>query len=622
MIASRTLPLVLLALVACKDHSQVAVASAATLAARGLGDSAVTVRRILVDSGQFSPWSPSADGRLMSGLDYKTGNVVLRDMRTGDRRTLTTGADWLKTNVEGDAPIISPNGKLVAYAWQNGAPTYAYELRVVGADGTGERVLLEPNAAIVEEYPLDWAPDSRSVLADLYGRDGSTQLVLADAATNAVKVVRSFDWRGHGNAKFSPDGSWIAYDFQPDGQRDGREIVLLRLADGRESRVTSDAVPKGLVGWSASGDGVFYRTVRGESSTIWYLALENGHASGAPRLVRSDVWGAKLLGVAQGTLYYTLSDVRQAIYTIPVDLEAGRVLAPPAPAVTGTSMRGPAAWSPDGRQLAFVRVTDDQRLSLVMRDVVANDERVLPLRLQYGFAVKWTPDGRSVLVIARERNRWGSHLVDLTTGKTRLVSPIESPLGSGGYVDLSADGRTVYLTRNRPAPLDSGVVIAKDLASGAERELYRGSQVGGVTLSPDQSTLAFVRSAIVDVATTACCAPFGSQSRAMQLVTMPVGGGAPRVLYTGGVGPLSLNWSRDGSRIVFGGGERTGNEMSSHLSVVNVVTGQVQRLLSQQEQTGGPRLSPDGRHITFWNTVGGKTSELWAMENLPGGPRR
>ena len=83
-------------------------------------------------------------------------------------------------------------------------------------------MLLRPNAAVVEEYPLDWTPDSRALLADLYGRDGGTQLVLADPATGSVKVIRSFDWRGHGNTKISPNGSWIAYAFRPDAHREGR----------------------------------------------------------------------------------------------------------------------------------------------------------------------------------------------------------------------------------------------------------------------------------------------------------------------------------------------------------------------------------------------------------------
>jgi len=623
MIDSRTMLLALLAVVACsKDHSQVATASAATVGVRGLGDSAVTVRRLAVDSGQFLPWAPSTDGRLMAGLDFKTGNVVVQDMRTGERRILTSGAVWDKTNVEGEAPIISPNGKLVAYAWQNDAPTYDYEVRIVGIDGKGERVLLKPNAAIREEYPLDWTPDSRALLADLSGRDGSTQLVLADVTSGRVKVVRSFDWRGHGNAKFSPDGSWIAYDMQPDEQRDGREIVLLRAANGHESRVTNDGVYKRFVGWAAGGEGLFYRTARGETSTIWHVPLRDGGAVGPPQVVRSDLWGVTPLGVARGTLYYTVSDVRQSIYTVPVALEAGHTSAPPTAAVSGTSLRGPAAWSPDGRRIAFVRL-DEQRLTLVIRDPVAGDERALPLRLQYGFVLKWMPDGRSVVVLARQRNRWGAHLVELASGKTRFVTPLaSSPLSSGGHVDVSADARTAYETRNRPAPLDSGVLIAKDLASGTERELYRGSQVFGVVLSPDERTLAFVRSAVVDTAATTCCGPWGSQSKAVQLVTIPVAGGAPRVLYTGGVAALSLNWTRDGSRIVFASREQSGSAVSVRLSVLTVATGEVRTLLSQHDGVGGPRLSPDGRHVSFWSTSGGKTSELWAMEHLPGGSAR
>jgi Tol biopolymer transport system component len=617
MTRSRALIFVLLVGTGCsRDRSQISTLSAATMEKVGIGDSAVTLRRLGVDSGQFMPWAPSSDGRLMSGLDFETGNVAIRDLRTGDIRRLTTAANWNTSSREGEAPLISPDGRLVAYAWQNDAPSFDYELRVVGTDGSGERVLVKPNAVFVEEYPVDWAPDGRGILTLLYGRDNSARLALVSVADGGVRVIRSFDWRAPGLAKFSPDGSWIGYDIQTDEQRDGREIVLIRVNDGRETRLTSDGQPKFVVGWSSAGDGVFYRTRRDDASTIWFAPVRDGRAAGSPRLVRSDLWGAQILGTARGTLYYTVSDVRQAIYNVAVDLDAGRAIAPPAPMVTGTFVRGPAAWSPDGRHVAFVRLLDAQRFALILRDPVAGEERVMPLRLQYGEVVKWSPDGKSVLLRARQRDRWGSYRVDLATGKAELITS----LGGGEQLDLSADGKTEYRTRNLQAPLDSGVVVVTDRASGAERVLYHGPQVLGPRLSPNDSLLAFVRS--VSDSANGCCVPFGSQGKSLQLVTMPTAGGEPRVLYTGGVGPLSLNWTADGRRILFGGRELIGGKPMFHLTVVNVATGRMQRLLTQQEQTGGPRLSPDGRHVTFWNTVGGKRHELWAMENLPGGPRR
>jgi Tol biopolymer transport system component len=617
MIRCCTLPVVAWLAIACsRDNTQIATLSAATVPLGGIGDSTVTTRRLEVDSGRILYSAPSRDGRFMSGLDFKTGNVAIRDLGTGEIRLLTTAADWSTTYREAEAPIMSPNGKLVVYAWQNDAPSYDYELRLIGTDGVGERVLVRPNAAFREEYPLDWTPDSRSVLAALYGKDGGVQLALVSVAGGAVKVLRSFDWRGPTSAKISPDGAWIAYDFQPDQRRDAHEVFLMRLSDGREARVTSDGVPKSVIGWSANGDGVFYQTRRNDAVTIWYAPLREGRAAGPARVMRSDLWGADVRGIANGTLYYSVSDVRQAIYDVGVDLDRGRIVAPPTTIASGTFMRGPAPWSPDGHQIAFVRVLDGQRFALIIRDVASGQERELPLRLQYGEVTQWLPDGRAVLMRAWQRNQWASFRVDLASGKAELLTP----LTGGERVELSRDGRTEYRTRNLGAPLDSGVVLVRNLATGAERELYRGGQVFGPRLSPDGKTLAFVREAADS--SVSCCGTFAGQAKGLQLVVMPASGGNVRVLFTGGVGPASLNWSADGRDIVFGGGERTTGGTTFHLSVVTVATGHVQKLLSQRDQTGGPRLSPDGRHVTFWNTVGGKTRELWAMEKLPGGPSR
>lgn len=625
MTRSRALPLIVLLAAACgRDRSQVSTLSAATLPPAGIGDSAVRLRRLEVDSGRFMPWAPSADGRFMSGLDQKTGNVAVREMRTGEIRLLTKAADWGTSSREAEAPLMSPNGRMVVYAWQNDAPTFDYELRVVGVDGSGERVLLKPNAAIVEEFPVDWTPDSRGVLALLYGRDNSTRLALVNVADGTVRVIRSFDWRSPEVAKISPDGTWIAYDFQVDERSDAREIVLVRPGDGRESRVTNDGVPKSFVGWSPAGDGLFYRTTRGDATSIWFVPMRDGRTTGPARLVRADLWGAQVLGTARGALYYSVTDVRQAIYNVPVDLDAGRTTAPPTVMVTGTFMRGPAEWAPDGRHVAFVRVLDAQRFAVIIRDAVSGEERVLPLRLQYGDVTRWSADGRSILIRARQRNQFGNYRVDLATGTADLVSKLES---SGDRSDFSADGKTEYRMSSLHAgpfesPLDSSVLVVRDLASGAEREIYRGRQISGPRLSPNESTVAFVR-AVVD--TTPGCCPPGSPAKGVQLLVMPTSGGEPRALFTGAigqVGPRSPNWTADGQSVLFAGFERLEGATTFHLSVVDVGTRHVRKLLSQKEQTGGARLSPDGRQVTFWNTVGGKTSELWAMENLPGGPRQ
>ena len=56
--------------------------------------------------------------------------------------------------------VMSPNNDRVAYTW---APADgAYELRVVGADGSAAHPLL-PRQSEYEPDPIDWTPDGRYV---------------------------------------------------------------------------------------------------------------------------------------------------------------------------------------------------------------------------------------------------------------------------------------------------------------------------------------------------------------------------------------------------------------------------------------------------------------------------
>jgi dipeptidyl aminopeptidase/acylaminoacyl peptidase len=84
------------------------------------------------------------------------------------------------------------------------------------------------------------------------------------------------------------------------------------------------------------------------------------------------------------------------------------------------------AWSPDGKRVAYKGDFDGN---------VWIDDRAFPLGVGIEGNLQWTPDGRSLLF---EGN--GIRLLDVTTGRDRLVAPGTSPA-------LSPDGRTVAYLR-------------------------------------------------------------------------------------------------------------------------------------------------------------------------------
>jgi len=107
--------------------------------ARQSGDrdeGAMVARQIWTGAEVSLEGKPSGDGQYLTYVDWtstKTGNVAIRDLSTGQNRRLTDAQDMAEGYAE--YPVLSPDGKTVAYGWDN-------SVRLIGADGSRPRVLL------------------------------------------------------------------------------------------------------------------------------------------------------------------------------------------------------------------------------------------------------------------------------------------------------------------------------------------------------------------------------------------------------------------------------------------------------------------------------------------------
>lgn len=620
----RALPLALVLAVACSGKgTQPASLSAATVRGTTLDDSAVVVRRIAVDSGEFSwisiqvPGRPTRDGRYFSYTDV-TGNLAVRDMRTGERLLLTSSGNQLNV-AYAFSSLPSPNGRTLAFAWSVGKPNYDYELRTIGMDGSGERTLVKTGDPLEYALPADWSPDGRHLLAIMYRKDKSHQIAFVSATDGSVRVLKSLDWRTPRGLQLSPDGRWAAYDFQRDQENRARDLFILQADGSRETRITSDAAPKSLVGWSPDGLGLYYSTEKIDATTIWYAPVREGHPAGTPRVVRSDIWGATVIGFSGGALYYEVSDAKRTVYSVALDIEAGRALAPPAPIVAGSdvSLMSRAILSPDDNHLAFVRNQPGGPTGalIAIRDISTGAERQLPLSLGNLSLRHWLPDGRAIVALATRRGQRGLYRVDLATGTAELV---EQVVGNGNAIPIpSPDGTTEYFVRG-VSSTDTGAVVARSVQTKEEREIYRGREAGGLRLSPDGQSVALITKELRK----------SDAKETEKLVVIPAAGGEPHVLFSADtprfIGAASLNWSPDSRHIVFRTAGTVGNDgqTADELWRATPRTGEAHKLLSVPTGIIWPVLSHDGRRVVYVASTGGRSNELWVMENLPGSPKK
>lgn len=296
-------------------------------------------------------WSPDSTELVVPGLD-------LVDVATGERRSLR-GGGW--------DPDWSATGEIVFIA--DGA------LRVIRADGTGERVLLSSEGGISRPA---WSPDGTKVAfisGGGEGRPGQVSVVNADGTgLRQISTVGSL----YVKPEWSPDGGRLAFvTFDYDAY-----VVSVHGPDERMI-LSGGRDPS----WCPSGRLALGRYVDGQRDIEVWLVDD----SGASKLIGG---GAPECGPGDRIAFLRAGDIHL------IDpAEAGTPNLTTSP---DRSDHGPL-WAPDGSSIAFtstpelppptrIERTLEASLArhLVMRGVVSSDEHAclpgsseaLPLKIQ------------------------------------------------------------------------------------------------------------------------------------------------------------------------------------------------------------------------------------------------
>ena len=240
----------------------------------------------------------------------------------------------------------------------------------------------------------------------------------------------------------------------------------------------------------------------------------------------------------------------------------------------------------------------------------------------------WSPDGRQLYYVRSKsfNSRYEIMVMDADGRHQRRVSD-QFP-GSAWNPVLSPDGRSLVFFSNRNANYDiwsmdiSGEHIQR-LTTSESMELFPA-------WSPDGKQVAFI----------------SDRSGEIAVWRMEKDGGLQEQVTAGGFGDLSPAWSPDGKQLAFarrvlGKGnwdeaaikktliEQTldrfldlpGRTHVSHLLIQDLATGQVRQLTSEEAEDGRPAWSPDGKTILFTSNRNGNR-DLYLIDVETGHLRR
>jgi Tol biopolymer transport system component len=602
-----------------EESGDLALASAALGAdpqtAQQAPQSQLVLRRLWEGSHpDFWAADASPDGRFVSQSDWDTGDLAVIDLASGEQGRVTDKASWNGTWDFAESSVFSPDGQRLAFAYWS-EDRDVWEIRIIGVDGSNQSTLV-PNAGD-EPALMDWSDDGLYLLALLWiddSRPWAMRLGLISVADGSIRSLKEFGaWHVRSSVgAFSPDGRLVAYDLSS-SQHAEHDIYLLPVDGGRETALLTGPADDRLLGWSPDGSGILFYSDRGLTKGIWSLRVSDGKPVGEPALLRGDVWGLEPIGSSRSAYYYGVTTQERQVNTATIDPQAWRLVTPPAP-IEDPSLGGSwlGVWSPDGRQLAYQRLggLDAQ---FIIRSVDEEDSREITVPQINAMGLnRWTDDGRALLIVGRDSSATGFFKVDLDTGAAANIWQVDQgvmphPLA----VRFSSDMKTAYFTRLQGewTPTTPQRIVARDVASGREREIATVRFAQALALSPDGQTLAF--------------ADYESaESSSSRIATVPISGGEIREVYRGtrpgGVlMPTTLSWSSDGRYLLFADLD----EQANRYSIWRVPAGGGERDRMELPFGNPPGLRmlsfhPDGTRIAFES--GESRGEIWVLENLPG----
>jgi Tol biopolymer transport system component len=584
----------------------------------GTHEGEMVVRRVWADSHVDVEGGVAPSGRFLSYVDWDRGDLAVHDLITGQNRRVTHKGPWSKSEDFAENSVPSPDGKKIAYAW---CKYYYYQLRVIGADGSNTRVLYNnPKVGYLE--PKSWSPDGKEIIAAFFvGPGDKVQIAEASVADGSIRILKEV--RGQNgvemHAMFSPGGHFVAYDVPSSENPATRDIHIMSNDGGNDMPLVQSPSDDYLLGWAPDGKDIIFASDRTGTYAVWGLHVVNGKPSGSPRLLKTDASSAWWpLGLTRdGSLYYGIDNEIDDEYVASFDFSSGKLLKAPAPiSQEFTGRTGDGAWSPDGKDLAYlkrsVRPSSDSRpiFSIVIRSLETGRERIVVPKLQFVVSkagISWSADGRSVYVTGTNGKRLhGVYRIDAQTGDASILFRSTPQLGFSHAEELTQGN--VFVLRRQELGKNIRQLVTRNLKSGQEQVLFHLAEpadISGFAVSPDGRQVAF----------TTTDEP-GSIS---ELRVVPVAGGNARLLYQLKPPKVvehhgAVAWTRDGKYIVFG--ERSGlwSQRNVEFYEISAQGGQPRDLGLSMPSVQRLHIHPDGHRLLFESDR--NSAEVWVIHNI------
>jgi Tol biopolymer transport system component len=395
----------------------------------------------------------------------------------------------------------------------------------------------------------------------------------------------------------SPDGRSFAFASNHGGTPD---IWVRQVAGGEPVRLTNDAAVEGDLAYASNGETIYFTRTDGADKAIWRIGALGGQA----RKVLNNAQIPSPSPDGSRLAWFETEPGTALSFSLVVGADDGshkRILVEKVLAVV---IMPRAAWSPDGRWLAYSSGTLFSPRNLFVVDSNGGATRQVTHLTHSTEAIQsqaWLKDNQHVIVSYIPANHlFVSDLgvVDVESGTlARLTMNL---FESFNDPSVSADGKRILVTASRTQRELWKVPFGPDPASNgraAIRLLDSSQDPMWTYVTRDGRTLLF-NSALA-----------GSRN----LWTMPLDGSAPPRQITTVPGDVVMHssLSPDGSQVAFVS-SMTGN---SDVWIQNVDGSDLRQLTNDPAAESWPAWSPEGRAIMYGSLRDGQ----WETRLVPAG---
>jgi Tol biopolymer transport system component len=537
--------------------------------------------------------SVSPDGRFLAHIYWGEGDLAIRDLTTGEERLLTHQADAAKGYAMD--PTFSKNGRQIAYSWWN--TNHTSDLLLVDVNNPSPRRLYRREGEEVEAR--SWLSDEELIFSRYNSATKMAKVSSLRIANGTVRELRAFDNRKWSRLSCSPDEKSIAYDFANEADNGKHDINLMTMPGGSEISLVKHPADDRVLGWVPGRKEFLFISDRSKTWDLWTIPVDRGKPAGPEKRIYTDIGAVQSVGFAQNGDCF-IGFIRRINNTLvaPFNPETGEIDEKSGRSLLGSPWS--VGWSPDGRFLTYGRN---------MEDLKTGEKRRFAENLSFSHPVCWSPDGNTILVIGRDKDKiraegykGGVYAVDVKTGGVtevlRLSDYQYNTPGDDAFplsdVQWSSDGKSVFYLFFKDR------LVRHDLATGEDTVLYKHSHFdrGVLKLSPDGKKLLL-----------ATRSPEEKRSR---LFTIPVEGGKEGELCTAqeAGGFHMAMWSPDGKYIYFQ--ETRGWETS--LWRIPADGGIPKKIWHSESRADIFALHPDGKQIAL--ALPESTTEIRVIKNL------